>query len=136
MDCVFCAIRDGKIPALKLHDDERVMAFMDINPRTEGHCLVVPKAHAETVFDLEEADAAALMPVVVRVAKAVKAAFNPDGMNLVQANGKAAAQLVPHFHMHILPRWYTDGVVIDWHHQPGNLEHIKANWEKIRALLG
>jgi histidine triad (HIT) family protein len=135
MDCVFCKIRDGEIPAMKLHEDARTVAFMDINPLNEGHILVMTQAHAPTLLEASEEDLAAVMRTVRRMARALQAALHPDGINLLQANGEAAFQSVPHFHMHVVPRWKGDGKGLTWTLVRGDLEKVRATAEKIRAFL-
>jgi len=135
MECVFCKIRDGQIPSYKVYEDERTLAFMDINPLNTGHCLVVTKAHAPTLFDTAVEDLTAAIAAMKKVAQAVREAVKPDGMNLLQANGPAAFQSVPHFHIHIIPRWTNDGKGFDWELVPGDKDQIKKVGERIRALL-
>ena len=135
-DCVFCMIRDGKIPSAKVYDDERTLAFMDINPLTRGHCLVVTKAHAATLYDVEVEDLKAAIATAKRVAGALRKALSPDGLNLLQANGAAAFQSVPHFHLHLIPRWTGDGKGFDWKVVPGVREEIMGTADRIRAMFG
>ena len=135
MDCVFCKIRDGQIPSTRLYEDERTLAFMDINPLNDGHCLVVTRVHAATVFDAADADLQAAIATAKRVALAIRAALQPDGLNLLQANGAAAFQSVPHFHLHLIPRWTGDGKGFDWPLVPGDRARIQATAEKIRSAL-
>jgi histidine triad (HIT) family protein len=133
--CVFCLIRDGQIPSTKIFEDDRTMAFMDINPGNEGHALAVTKAHAETIFDVDDADLQAVALAAKRLARAVRAALNPDGLNLIQTNGAAAGNTVPHLHIHVLPRWHDDGKLRFWRPEPGDLGQIQAVAERIRAAL-
>jgi histidine triad (HIT) family protein len=135
-DCVFCLIRDGKIPSAKVYDDQRTLAFMDINPLSRGHCLVVPKAHAATLYDVETEDLKAAIATAKKVAGAIRKALNPDGLNLLQANGAAAFQSVPHFHLHLIPRWTNDGKGFDWKEVAGNREEIMGTADRIRAMFG
>ena len=134
-DCVFCMIRDAKIPSAKVYDDERTFAFMDINPLTRGHCLVVTKAHAATLYDAEVEDLKAAVATAKKVAGALRKALNPDGLNLLQANGAAAFQSVPHFHLHLIPRWTGDGKGFDWKLVPGNREEIMGIADRIRTMF-
>jgi len=117
MDCVFCRIAGGALPAHRLCEDERVLAFLDIQPGTPGHTLVIPKAHAGTFLDLPPADRDAVFATAQRVAAALMAETVAEGFNLHQSNGPAAGQVVPHFHLHILPRWQGDGLKGPW--RPG-----------------
>jgi len=135
-DCAFCMIRDGKIPSAKVYDDERTLAFMDINPLTRGHCLVVTKAHAATLYDAEVEDLKAAIATAKKVAGALRKALSPDGLNVLQANGAAAFQSVPHFHLHLIPRWTGDGKGFDWKPVPGIREEIMGTAERIRAMFG
>ena len=135
-DCVFCMIRDGKIPSAKVYDDERTLAFMDINPLTHGHCLVVTKAHAATLYDVEVEDLKAAIATAKKVAGALRKALSFDGLNVLQANGAAAFQSVAHFHLHLIPRWTGDGKGFDWKIVPGNREEIVGTADRIRAMFG
>lgn len=134
-DCVFCKIRDGQIPSIKLYEDARTLCIMDINPLNAGHCLVLTRAHAPTIFDADPADLAAAITTAQRVAKAQRTALQPDGLNMLQANGAAAFQSVPHFHLHLIPRWANDGKGFDWTLVPGDRDQIQKAGEKIRAAL-
>jgi histidine triad (HIT) family protein len=136
MECVFCKIRDGQIPAMKIDEDERTLAFMDINPLNAGHCLVVTRHHAATLFEADPADLGAAMAAAQRIALAIRKALEPDGLNLLQANGAAAFQSVPHFHLHLIPRWADDGKGFDWKLVPGDRNAIAQSAERIRAALG
>lgn len=136
MDCVFCKIRDGQIPSFKIYEDARTLAFMDINPVNEGHCLVATKAHAATLFDTAVEDLQAAVATAKKVAEALKATLNPDGLNVLQANGKAAFQSVPHFHLHLIPRWEGDGKGFDWQLVRGDMDKIRATGDRIKLALG
>ena len=135
-DCVFCKIRDGQIPSMKIYEDERTLCFMDINPLNSGHCLVAIKRHAATLFEADEADLQAAMVTAHRVALALRQALKPDGLNVLQANGAAAFQSVPHFHLHLIPRWNNDGKGFDWKPVAGDRNQIMKVGEKLRAALG
>jgi len=134
-DCVFCKIRDGQIPSIKLYEDARTLCIMDINPLNAGHCLVLTRAHAPTLFDADPADLAAAITTAQRVARAQQTALRPDGLNMLQANGAAAFQSVPHFHLHLIPRWTNDGKGFDWKLVPGDRDQVQKAGEKIRAAL-
>ena len=135
MDCVFCKIRDGQIPSTRVYEDDRTIAFMDINPLNEGHTLVITRAHAATLFEADEADLRAAIATAKRVAVAIRTALHPDGLNLLQANGAAAFQSVAHFHIHLLPRFTGDGKGFDWPMVAGDRGRIQATAEKIRRAL-
>src|SRR5882672_7574003 len=135
-DCVFCKIRDGQIPSTKIYEDERTLCIMDINPLTAGHCLVLTKAHAATIFEAEVADLQAAIATAQRVATVQRRALKPDGLNMLQANGPAAFQSVPHFHLHLIPRWTNDGKGFDWKLVPGERDRIVKVGDQLRAELG
>ncbi len=136
MDCIFCKIAAGEIPSVRVYEDDRVLAFMDINPLSKGHLLIIPKAHAATIYEITEDDFLAVMSATHKLAAAVKKALNPDGINLLQLNGRAANQVVPHLHMHIVPRWSGDGLTISqWDMVAGDMENIKAVAEKIQSEI-
>jgi histidine triad (HIT) family protein len=136
-DCIFCKIVAGEVPCFKLFEDADTLAFMDINPVHDGHCLVIPKAHYPTVFEIAPEAFAAAARTTARVAKAVNQAVKPDGLNLIQANGIGAGQSVGHFHLHVFPRRLNDGVAINWesHQKPGDHAHIAEIAERIRGFL-
>ena len=134
-DCVFCKIRDGQIPSFKIFEDSKTLAFMDINPLNPGHCLVMTKSHAATLFDVEVLDLQAAIATAKKVATAVKGAVQADGVNILQANGAAAFQSVPHFHFHVIPRFTNDGKGFDWKLVAGDKQQIGMNGERIRAVL-
>ncbi|WP_336136510.1 HIT family protein [Natronomonas amylolytica] len=113
-DCQFCDIAAGEAPATRLYEDETTVAFLDIAPVVRGHTLVVPKGHYETLTDIPPETVGDLFERVRIVAGAVEAAFDPDGLNILQANGEAAGQEVFHAHVHILPRYEDDDVQVRW----------------------
>lgn len=110
-ECIFCSVVAGKVPAKKVYEDESVLAFLDINPRNPGHTLVVPKKHFETIFDMPDSEAVDLFKVVKQLAVKVKAGTNAQGISIAQSNGKAAGQMIPHAHFHVIPRFLTEGPV-------------------------
>ena len=136
MECIFCKIVSGEIPAVKVLDEELVVAFMDINPSSKGHMLVVPKNHAENIFEIPESDLVALIKAVKRCAKAVKKALNAEGITILQLNGKASDQIVPHLHIHVIPRWENDGLSVStWEMKPGDMEEIQEIALKVKEYL-
>jgi histidine triad (HIT) family protein len=135
-DCVFCKIRDGELPSMRVHEDDRTLTIMDINPVNSGHCLVIVKAHAPTLWDADPADLQAAIAAAQTVATALRTAVKPDGLNMLQANGAAAFQSVPHFHLHLIPRWHNDGKGFDWSLVPGDRAQIQAIGERLREAIG
>ena len=108
--CVFCGIVEGRLEASLLYDDQRVVAFMDLNPITPGHLLVIPRAHAASLDELDTEDGAQAFRVAQRLAAAVRASgVRSEGVNLFLADGEAAGQEVFHVHLHVLPRYEGDG---------------------------
>jgi histidine triad (HIT) family protein len=135
-DCIFCKIVDGVIPCSKVYEDDRALAFMDICPINKGHLLVVPKEHFQTVLDMEPELYAHLSAVICRLARAVNDALSPDGLNVLQLNGKAGNQVVPHVHVHLAPRWHGDGVTVSaWEPIPGNMKEISEVAANIRKFI-
>ncbi len=135
MDCIFCKIIAGQVPSVKIFEDDRSLAFMDINPRSDGHCLIIPKIHAPTLFDIEEKDLLAVVSTAKKVAMAIKASLAPDGMQVYQLNGKAAMQLIDHFHIHLVPRWKNDRADLLHGFQPGNMDRIREVAARIVSAL-
>lgn len=133
--CIFCKIVAGTIPCFKLHEDEHSIAFMDINPGNEGHALAIPKAHHPDLHSMPPELLGAVARTAQRVAAAVQKALNPDGLNLVQANGRGAEQSVFHFHLHVLPRRVGDELKLNWGHRPGDMARIKAIYERVKAAI-
>lgn len=123
-DCVFCAIAAGEIPCFKVYEDELVLAYLDINPFSEGHTLVIPKAHTTGLLDTPEETLAVLLARVKKVAAHIKTALGCDGFHILQNNGAAAGQTVGHIHFHIVPR--RNGDPIEFANRPGDMEHLKA----------
>jgi histidine triad (HIT) family protein len=134
-DCIFCKIIAGTVPCLKLYEDERVLAFLDINPIHPGHTLIVPKSHSANLLELPSGDVAAILPVAQLIGSVVMDELKPDGFNLHQANGAGAGQSVFHFHMHVIPRRFDDGVVMNWPLVPGDRAELQAVAERMRAAL-
>lgn len=131
---IFARIIRGELPAIKIYEDEQVLAFMDIMPQADGHVLVIPKAPAVTLLDLDPVEAAYTIQVVQKIANAVKAALQAEGIVLMQLSGAAAGQTVDHVHFHVIPR--NQQTALKAHAQQmadtAQLEQIAA---KIRAAL-
>jgi histidine triad (HIT) family protein len=134
-NCIFCKIVAGQISCFKLMEDDDTLAFMDINPASDGHSLVIAKEHYPTLFAISGEALAAVARSAARVARAVNRALSPEGLNLVQANGEGAQQSVKHFHIHVLPRRLGDNLKLDWGVRPGDRDVIASLAEKIRACL-
>lgn len=130
---IFAMILRGEIPCFKVFEDEETLCFMDINPRTEGHCLVIPKTPCRNMLDASPAQLAACMKTVNKVANAAKQAFEADGITLLQFNEAAGGQEVFHLHFHIHPR--HDGVAMSAPGIAGDMDAIKGHAQKIAAAL-
>lgn len=133
MDCIFCKIVEGSLPSVKVYEDEKFLAFMDISPIALGHILVIPKKHFRNALDTDAKTAAGFYPVIVKAANAVKKAYKADGINIMQFNEPSAGQEVFHSHVHIIPRYTGDDLGIKI---PPRLkvspEEIAAEAEKIK----
>ena len=131
-NCIFCALAAGDIPSFKVYEDELVLAYLDINPFSEGHTLVIPKEH---YTDLIDTPSEILKEVVVRVQKVashLKTALPCDGFNILQNNGAAAGQTVSHVHFHIVPRYGAIGGDIAFANHKGDMNALKALADRIR----
>ena len=135
-DCVFCKIVAGQIPSTRVFEDEHTLAFMDIGHVNPGHTLVAVKKHAANVFELDEAQAEAVARAIVKISRAMKKAFEPEGLSVYQANGKAAGQTVFHYHVHLLPRHAGDGMELVWPVKNPPREKLEEYAAKIRDSLG
>jgi histidine triad (HIT) family protein len=135
MDCIFCKIVAGQAPAVTVFEDEETLAFLDINPRSDGHCLIIPKTHAPTIFTIAEKDLLAAVKTARKVALAIERALAPEGMIVYQLNGQVARQLVDHLHIHLVPQWEKTKADLKHGRDPGDLEKIKAIGARITAAL-
>ena len=130
-NCVFCAIAAGEIPCFKVYEDDLVLAYLDINPFTEGHTLVIPKAHTTGLLDTPSETLRELIIRVQKVAARLKETLPCDGFNVLQNNGPAAGQTVPHIHFHIVPRLGA-AADISFSSHPGDMEHLKSLAERLK----
>ena len=119
-DCIFCRIAAETAACEEIYRDDATLAFMDINPANDGHCLVIPKTHFEHVFDMPPALFGAVASTAAKVARAVSEVLQPGGINLTQANGAAAGQSVLHVHIHVLPRRAGDNLLMNWSRDGGD----------------
>jgi histidine triad (HIT) family protein len=137
-NCIFCKIIKGEIPSYKVYEDELAYAFEDINPITTGHTLVIPKKHAQDLWDIDGESLTAVHLASKKVMDSIKKALNPTGVALMQLNGKSVGQAVFHYHLHLIPR-YADTPplpIARWEITPGNMEKIKETTEKIKDAIG
>ena len=134
--CIFCKIVAGSIPSTKVYEDAEILAFMDIGPIVKGHTLVIPKQHTERITDTQVGVLARVMHIVQKIAAAQMNGLKADGVNIFQANGKAAGQVVPHLHFHVVPRFDTDGHHWNWAAKKyDNMNEMTALAESIRRAV-
>ena len=129
-DCIFCAIADGEIPSFKVYEDDIVLAYLDINPFSRGHTLVIPKSHAAGLLEADDDMLARTIVRVKKIAAHVKGVLGCDGFNILQNNGGAAGQTVMHIHFHIVPRWSGDPLVFA--NTKGDMEALRALADRLR----
>ena len=134
-DCIFCKIADKKIPSSLVYEDDNVISFLDIMPANKGHCLVVPKKHYETLLDISDEDLKSVILAVKKIAKALSLSIGNGSSNIVMNNGKIAGQLVPHAHVHIIPRFKGDRLRIKWSHKKYIDKEMKNIQEKIKKFV-
>ena len=133
--CIFCRLVAGDIPAATVYEDRLTIAFMDIGQVNPGHVLVATKRHAATLFDITPEEAAAVMQTAQRVAQAVRRAFDPPGLTLLQANGREGDQTVFHFHLHVVPRHAQDGIALTWPRKEPGPAVLQAYADQIRTAM-
>ena len=132
-DCIFCAIVAGDAPAEILDSDEHTVSFMDINPATAGHALVIPKRHSADLIEIPAEDLERTIVAARRLAERMRETLAPDGFNVINACGAAAWQSVFHYHLHVVPRFADDPLELPWVPSPGDPEEIAATARKIRG---
>ncbi|KAJ1325642.1 histidine triad (HIT) family protein [Microdochium nivale] len=130
--CIFCKIIKGEIPCFKLFESDKTLAFLDINPLSKGHALVIPKFHGEKLADIPDDHLSEILPVVKKLVTATGAA----NYNLLQNNGRLAHQEVDHVHFHMIPKPNADqGLVVGWPQQKTDMDALKALFEEIKAKM-
>jgi histidine triad (HIT) family protein len=132
-DCLFCKIVAEELPGTIIDSDELTVSFMDINPVTRGHALVVPRKHSKDVYEIAAEDLIAVTLAAQRLAARARDALGADGVNLLNFNGRAAWQSVFHFHLHVVPRYDDDPLRLQWLPGPGDPDEIAAAAEQLRA---
>ena len=130
--CIFCELANGRIPTNKIYEDDICTAFLDISQATYGHCLVVPKQHFEDIFSLDEEIGKHLFKVAVMLAKRMKERLNLEGINILNNNGEVAGQTVKHYHIHLLPRYKNDDLIIEFKSNKLIDEQFKELVEKLQ----
>lgn len=130
-NCIFCKIANGEIPSKTLYEDESFRVILDLGPATKGHALILPKKHAENLYELPEETAADAIRLAKKMALTMREKLKCDGMNLVQNNGETAGQTVMHFHLHLIPRYQGDGQRIGWIPSEPSQEELEAVRKEI-----
>ncbi|HIC85167.1 MAG TPA: HIT family protein [Desulfobacterales bacterium] len=136
-DCIFCKIVKGEIPSFKIYENDKVIAFADINPINPGHTLIIPKAHAENLYEISPEDLTAVAIASKVIIQGIKRALDPTGVACLQLNGKGANQVVMHYHLHLIPRGKQDPElpVSGWELKPGDMKAIEETAKKISAAI-
>jgi histidine triad (HIT) family protein len=132
-ECLFCGIVAGDVPAQIVDSDEHTVAFMDINPATAGHALVVPRAHSADLMEVSDEDLERSTLAARRLARRMRAALEPAGFNVLNSCGSAAWQTIYHFHLHVIPRYEDDPLKLPWVPGPGETDEIAALADRIRG---
>ena len=136
MECVFCGIVKKEIPARIVYEDEKVMAFLDINPVSKGHTLVIPKEHHEDIMEMPDEILGSVVSVVKKVSAALKKALGADGINILQSNGSVAGQVIKHVHFHVIPRFEGDGISFELKNGKLDEQVMDDIEKKIKSMLG
>ena len=134
-NCIFCKIAAGEIPSATLYEDGDFRAILDLGPASKGHTLIIPKQHSRDLTQLPESEAAKVLPLAGKIGAALCSALGADGFNVVQNNGAAAGQTVPHFHLHIIPRYEGGENIVSW--TPGSLSEDDRDMivSKVSGIL-
>ena len=130
-ECIFCKLANGEFPTNSIYEDDLFNVILDVGPATKGHALILPKEHAENLFDLPEETASAAMILAKKLGKRIVDRLGADGLNVVQNNGEAAGQTVKHFHLHLIPRYKNDGQNILWDPTSPSPEELKEIKDKL-----
>lgn len=130
-DCIFCKLANGVFPTNSIYEDDKFNVILDLGPATKGHALILPKEHADNLYELPDETAAAAMILAKKLAKKMVDKLGADGLNVVQNNGEAAGQTVMHYHLHLIPRYKNDGQHILWNPTEPSSEELEA----VRDLL-
>ena len=130
--CIFCKIIKGEIPSAKIYEDKQILGFLDINPANKGHALVIPKKHYETLNNMPEKETMKLIQIIQKVSQKIEKTLNPEGYNILMSNKPAAEQVIPHAHIHIIPRYTTDPFKLTWTHVRYEPEEIQQLAKKLK----
>ena len=136
-ECIFCKIVRGEIPSFKVYEDEKVLAFQDINPISKGHTLIIPKRHTQDLWEIPEEDLVAVHLASAKIIRAIKKALNPTGVACLQLNGRGVNQVVMHYHLHLVPHSPDEPELplSRWDLRQGDMDAIKKTAEQIAAAI-
>ena len=133
-DCIFCKLANGDIPTNSIYEDDKFNVILDNGPATKGHALILPKDHADSLFDLPEETAADAMKLAKKLGQHIVETLKADGLNVVQNNGEAAGQTVKHYHLHLIPRYEGDGQKILWDPTSPSAEELVQVKDLLKKL--
>jgi len=131
-ECIFCKIVKGELPSKKMYEDKDVIAFLDINPASRGHTLVIPKKHYANIFDVDNSTLGKIMDVAKTISERAKNRLHAEGVNILQSNGRHAGQIVDHIHVHVIPRYPNDNINIRFPRAQVSDEEMKMVQEKLK----
>jgi len=134
--CIFCRIAAGEVACRKIYEDEKFLAFLDINPRRRGHSIVIPKLHVKTLLELPQESTGEYLEVIQAVARHITGALEAEGFNMGSNNGEAAGQVVPHLHTHIIPRFAGEKTKFGFEAAFSPEEHLKSEIESVHKKIG
>lgn len=134
-DCIFCKIAAGEIPSKTLYEDEQFRVILDISPASKGHAIILPKNHADNLYELSDEDASKIFTVAKKTATVMKDILHCDGLNVLQNNGEAAGQSVFHLHVHLIPRYKEDTINIKWLPGEADAAFLEEFSKKVAAAL-
>ena len=130
-DCIFCKLANGVFPTNSIYEDDKFNVILDNGPATKGHALILPKEHADDLFELPDDTAAEAFKLAKKLGKHIMETLGADGLNVVQNNGEAAGQTVRHFHLHLIPRYNNDGQKIQWEPTSPSSEELAKIKEEL-----
>lgn len=136
MDCIFCQISNGLDSASFVYEDEQIFGILSLDQPNPYKVLIIPRSHVESVYDLSEKQAADIFRATVKVSRAIREASNCEGLNLVQSNGRVAGQDVFHFHMHLIPRFENDDIVLKWRAKRKDRNELNQMAKEIILKIG
>ena len=134
-NCVFCKILNNELDSYKIYEDDDCAVILDKFPNNIGHCLIIPRRHVQNIFELDNNLSGKLLKIAAKIANAIQKSLKPDGIHLLQNNGKGANQTVNHFHMHVIPRYFDDTVEIKWVNNKFNDDEFVSTLNKIKEFI-